>query len=667
MEKLQRVAVIGAGTMGSALAQKFAQESFDVVLADREMRFVEKGLAGIKATLEQGVERRLFKPQQVEAILSRIHGTANLQDLRDRQLIVEAIFEDFQAKSDLFQQLGTIVPAETILATNTSSFSVSGLAANVPHPERFIGLHYFYHAAKNRLVEIVPGDKTSAATSATCRRFAHLAGKDAITCKDVNGFVVNRFFVPWLNESVRLLEEGLATPGEIDAVCMKVFKIGMGPFALMNATGVPIAYHAQKTLEVFGPLYTVAEGLRKQVFDVKTDWQIETCDAKEVAAEKAKTIRERMLGVVFFVCGQILQEEICSAVDLNRGARIGLRWSNGPIDLMARFGLDEVNSLVSKIAARYDVQPPPAFDNRILAMQFVTLEKHGTLATITINKPEDMNALNETVVQQLSGKFDAADADPEIETIVLTGAGKAFVAGADIKFFIDNMRKNDLQKIYDFTAFGQDLFRRIDDSEKNIVAIVNGLALGGGLELALCADKIFATPNAALAFPETGIGIYPGLGGTQRPQRRIGQALTKHLIGTGSMISAQNAADIGLVDGVIAREQAWQIITGKSPIPAAAAKPDLKNHWLEIAAYFSSNTFADVLAGKNDELEAEAFAKLQKMLRRKAPIALHIAEKLIDEKRGPASELDHLKEIFATEDAMTGLNNIGRKVEFQGK
>ena len=431
MENLHKIAVIGAGTMGSALAQKFAQEGFEVTLADREMRYVENGLAGIKATLDQGVERRLFTPQQVQKILGRIHGSANLQDLSDRQLIVEAIFEDFQAKSDLFRQLGEIVPAETVLATNTSSFSVSDLAAKVPHPQRFIGLHYFYHAAKNRLVEIVPGEKTSAATIKICRQFAHLSGKDAITCKDVNGFVVNRFFVPWLNESVRLLEEGLATAGEIDTLWMKVFKIGLGPFALMNATGVPIAYHAQKTLEIFGPLYTVAEGLRKQVFDLKSDWQIETCEADDISAEKAAAIRERMLGVVFLVCGQILQEEICSAVELNRGARIGLRWRKGPVDLMARFGLDEVKRLVSNIAAKYDVQPP-VFDPQSFDMRFVTLEKRKSLATITINKPEDLNALNETVVQQLAGEFDRADADPAIETIVLTGAGKAFVAGADI-------------------------------------------------------------------------------------------------------------------------------------------------------------------------------------------------------------------------------------------
>ncbi len=667
MKNLKKIAVIGADTMGSALAQKFAQEGFDVVLADREMHFVEKGLDGIKNTLQQGVERRLFSPEQTSEILGRITGSENLQDLSDRDIVIEAIFEDFAAKTALFKQLAEILPAETVLATNTSSFSVSELAANLPHPEKFIGLHYFYHAAKNRLVEIVPGEKTAAETIETCRAFAHLSGKDAITCKDENGFVVNRFFVPWLNESVRLLQEGLAATGEIDAVCMKVFKIGMGPFALMNATGVPIAYHAQKTLEVFGPLYTVAEGLRRQVFDIKTDWLIDQVEANSIATAKEQLIGERMLGVVFFVCSQILQEEICTATDLNRGARIGLRWSKGPVNLMSRFGLAEVNRLVQNIAAKYDVPPPAPIQQNTLEMNFVTLEKHGALATLTISKPEDMNALNEVVIRQLAEKFDEADQDPEVETIILTGAGKAFVAGADIRFFIDNMRKDDLQEIYNFTEFGQKVLQRIDNSAKNIVALINGLALGGGLELALCADKIFAVENAVMAFPETGIGIYPGLGGTQRPQRRIGKALTKYLVGTGAMLSAAKAAQIGLIDAVISRRQAWQIATGSAPVPAAAQKADLKNNSLALAAYFSSHSFDDVLQGKNDELDEAEFARLQKNLQCKAPIALKIAEQLIDEARGPVSELEHLKTIFATEDAMTGLSNIGRKVTFQGK
>ncbi|MBU3927548.1 MAG: 3-hydroxyacyl-CoA dehydrogenase family protein, partial [Bacteroidetes bacterium] len=248
MKKINTVGVVGAGTMGSAIAQKFAQQGFKVILADREMKYVEKGINGIKDILNQGVERGLFSAKQVELTVLNISGTHQLERLKACDLIVEAIFENFDAKYELFKTLDSIVGQDTIIATNTSSFSVTELSKSISNPARFIGLHYFYHAAKNRLVEIIPGKETSAETYKTMQAFSVLAGKDAITTADTYGFAVNRFFVPWLNEAVRLYEEKRVTIPQVEKVCMKLFGIGMGPFALMNATGVPIAYHAQKTL-----------------------------------------------------------------------------------------------------------------------------------------------------------------------------------------------------------------------------------------------------------------------------------------------------------------------------------------------------------------------------------------------------------------------------------
>ena len=231
--------------MGAAIAQKFAQEGFTVYLNDREQKFIDKGIAGIRKILEQGVDRKLFTTDKVEEIMSNLKSTVDQKALARCDLIVEAIFEDFKVKSELFRTLDRIVPKETILATNTSSFSVSELAKAVSNPSRFIGMHYFYHAAKNRLVEIIPGDETSNDTYQAMQAFSVQSGKDAITTKDVYGFAVNRFFVPWLNEACKLLEEGIANIAEIDRVCMKTFGIRMEQFALMNAMGVPISIHSQ--------------------------------------------------------------------------------------------------------------------------------------------------------------------------------------------------------------------------------------------------------------------------------------------------------------------------------------------------------------------------------------------------------------------------------------
>ena len=664
MRTIKTVGVVGAGTMGAAIAQKFAQEGFTVLLADRDQASVEKGLGHIRTMLAQGVERKVFSEALMNDALARITGSADLQDMKGCDLVVEAIFENRDAKAQLFRTLDGIVPPTTIIASNTSSFSITDLATSASHPERFIGLHYFYHAAKNRLVEIIPGARTSPEVFDAVRAFCERSGKDAITCKDANGFVVNRYFVPWLNEAARLLEEGVADIPTIDAVCMRTFGIGMGPFALMNATGVPVAYHAQRTLEVFGPLYAVSDRLKQQA-EAKQLWVLEgEADTDEA---KARTISERMLGTVFLVSSQLLDEQVCGAVEINRGARIGLRWRKGPIDLMERYGEAEVRRLVAAMAARHGTPAPKSIGPAHWSMEFVNLRKKKNIAVITLDRPEDSNALNELVVRQLDAKFKEADEDPSISTIFLIGSGKAFMAGADIKFFVDHMKKGDLEGIDRFTQYGQEVFARIDSSAKKVVAVLNGLTLGGGLELALCADLILALPSAKLAFPETGIGIYPGLGGTQRSVARVGKGMAKYLIHTGRMLDAAQAEEIGLVDRVIDRDRLADLLDGREALPQRC-DPELTTKWSALAEFFGKHGIDALLTTDHEPngLGLEEIARIKKTLSSKAPIALRLADRLIDEAKGPSSELAHLQTVFSSKDAMLGLTSIGKKVEFSG-
>jgi enoyl-CoA hydratase / 3-hydroxyacyl-CoA dehydrogenase len=667
MKKINTIGVIGAGTMGAAIAQKFAQEGFTVYLNDREQQYIDKGVAGIRGILEQGVERRLFTQEKVEGIINNIKGTTNQEDLKVCDLIVEAIFEDFEVKTNLFKTLDAIVSNDTILATNTSSFSVTELAKAVSHPERFIGLHYFFHAAKNRLVEIIPGAKTSDETYKAMQVFSVQSGKDAITTKDVNGFAVNRVFVPWLNEACKMLDEGIGSIAEIDTVCMKTFGIGMGPFALMNATGVPIALHAQKTLEHFGPSYKISSKLEEQVA-TGNNWSLDGMDNVNITLGLAKAVNERILGCTFFVCSQILEEEVCTAVDLNRGAKIGLRWRKGPVDLMLKFGAAEVNRIVNQYSCRYNEIVPEGIRSENWTMDFVTLNVNGSIATITMSRPEDMNALNEDVMEQLDYLFSKADAQPEIEIIILTGSGKAFVAGADIKFFVKNIKANSIDKIVSFTKYGQEVLDKIDKSFKKVVAILNGLALGGGMELALCADVLLAVPKAKIAFPETGIGIYPGLGGTQRSALRIGKGLAKYLVLTGQMLGAKQALEIGLIDGVIQPSEMFDIISGEKKIPDKATSV-LSEKWRAIESLYSKNNYKAIISGDytNGGIEAETIVKLAKTMSFKAPIAMDFAEELIEAAQGPASELERLTTIFTTKDALLGLTSIGKRIEYSGE
>ncbi len=662
---IRSVGVVGGGTMGSALVQKFSQEGFKVTLVDREIQYVERGLLTMRMMWDDGIKAKIFTPEQVDTFNRRITGSDRLESLASCDLVVEAVFEDLEVKKTLFKRLSGIVSSNTILATNTSSFSVTELAEVVKDPSRFIGLHYFYHAAKNRLVEIVPGALTSDETIQLVTRFSVLAGKDPIRTLDVHGFAVNRFFVPWLNEAVRLLEEGAGSIDEIDQVCREVFGINMGPFALMNATGVSIALHAQRTLERFGPAYRVAAMLEAQVAKGER-WN---CNSAEITVEplKADRIKDRMLGCAFYISAQVLNEGVCTATDLNQGARIGLRWKQGPVDLMLKAGFAEVIEKVERFAGRYGATTP-----RISLSQwtpeYVTLEVNPPRAVVRMNRPEELNALNELVIRQLFARFREAESHSGVKTIFLTGSGKAFVAGADVRYFVKHIRSGTLDRIVDFTSYGQKVFTAIDRSKKKVVALLNGLAMGGGLELALCADQILAVPQATLSFPETSIGIYPGLGGTQRTSSRLGKGLAKYLVLTGKTLRANEAAGIGLIDGIVSKEQLMDIQEGVLPVPEPTSR-QAEGKWKVIADLFSSVPYSELLKLNQPPmgLMEDEFSKIAHALKSKAPVALRIADALIEEARGPQSELEQLTTVFSTKDALNGLSSIGKKVEFEGK
>ena len=550
------LAVIGAGNMGSGIAQKAATEGFPVILVDLDDAKVARGLSIIDETLAGGVSRKIFSADDAKAIRGRITGSSDWTKLSAADLVIEAVFEDFDVKKDVFTRLEKVCREDAILATNTSSFLVSDLAKGMAHPERMIGLHYFYHPAKNRLVEVIPGEATAPEVTAAAWTVQEMMGKTPIHSADASGFIVNRYFVPWLNEAVRLLEEGAADIPTIEAAAKATFGSGMGPFELMNVTGIPIAMHAANTLgAAFGPFYAPAELLKKQVASGQP-WKLEgTPDPSKFDAVSA-----RLLAVIFFVATALLDDGVGTVEDTDIGARVGLRWPRGPFEMINRFGIKAAGDLVGQFGGGWDIAVPGILSlqwraNAPFTFEFVKSETKDGVATLTVNRPDAMNALNEAVVAQLHAAFKKAAADPKVKGIVIAGAGKAFIAGADIRFFVRNIESGDLKRIVDFTKAGHALLHDIDTCAKPVVARLHGLALGGGLELAQACDVLIATPRAIFAFPETGIGIYPGLGGTQRPTRRIGVGLTRWLVFTGQMLGADEAKAIGFIDKVVPHEE----------------------------------------------------------------------------------------------------------------
>jgi enoyl-CoA hydratase/3-hydroxyacyl-CoA dehydrogenase len=674
----RNVGVVGAGNMGSGIAQKAAMEGFQVILVDLDESAAKRGHERIRTLLAEGVERRIFDEGTAKAIADRVRPSGKLESLADVEIVIEAVFEDLNVKRDLFTKLDAICSPHTILATNTSSFTVDDVASVTKRPERVVGLHYFYHPAKNRLVEVIPGSKTSEETRNRAWTFTEMTGKTPIHSADSPGFVVNRYFVPWINEAVRLLDEGVADIATIEAAAKEAYSIGMGPFELMNVTGIPIGLHAATTLgNRLGPFYVPSPLLAKQVEKGEL-WPLEgTPDPARFEA-----VRRRLLGVAIWVAATLVEEGVCSIEDADIGARVGLRWSRGPFELANHVGIREAAKMTEELAARWKLGVPSllterARDDRPFEFELVRLTTADGIAEITMNRPDAMNALNPEVVDQLDQAFREADANADVRTIVLRGAGKAFVAGADIKFFVQNLRSGDVDSIRRFTKKSQDLFKRIDDSKKLVICRLDGLSLGGGSELALCADVILATDKGSLGFPETSIGIYPGLGGTQRTSRRIGVPLTRWMVLTGSPVNAQTAASIGLVDEVVSVERMAGRIREihaagglpKSKAPTAALDSDLQ----AISRFFLEAPIDGLLDGSARD-EHPRVAKEADKVRHKAPVASRIADRLIREgakaslEEGLAMELSHLDEIFATEDALEGLSSLGRKRPvFQGK
>jgi enoyl-CoA hydratase/3-hydroxyacyl-CoA dehydrogenase len=678
MSQINKIAVIGAGNMGSGIAQKIAQEGLNVVMVDLKDEFVERGLGIIRQMLQEGVERKIFKPAQVDEILSRIEATSDFNAAADADLVIEAVFEDKQVKADLFKKLDQICSAKTILATNTSSFFVKEFADRTSRPDRFIGLHYFYHPAKNRLLEVIPHDATSPDTIEKSLLAAKLHGKTSIVVKDAPGFAVNRFFVPFLNEACRMLEENMANIPTIEAAARQAFKIGMGPFELMNVTGIPIAVHASTTLgNELGPFYATAAMLKAQM-DKNETWDL----AGNVDDSKIPDVIERLYGVCLGVAAALVDEGVASIEDTDRGAKIGLRWIMGPFEIMNKIGVDRTYAAVEAITKKHaDFKMP-----RILSQQkeigkpfefkFVDLEIKNDIAYITINRPEAMNALNETVVSQLDQRFTEAENDPAVKAIVFQGAGKSFVAGADIKYFINKIKTDRIDDIVAFTRKGHELFLRIENSAKLTIALLDGLSLGGGSELALTCQAVVATPAGSLGFTETGIGIYPGLGGMLRLARFAGPELAKFYVFTGTPISAKDAQALGIVTRLTTAADVENAINEV----ASADKPEkykpreLPEHMQPLALVCSRDNVDRLLAGSKPEgVPEDLAARVAKFIGYKAPVAIRIANEIIDQqsemsiKDAIELELDRLNEIFSTEDALLGLSNIGRRVEFKGR
>ncbi|MDI3534843.1 MAG: 3-hydroxybutyryl-CoA dehydrogenase [Thermosediminibacterales bacterium] len=264
---MKKIGVLGAGTMGSGIAQVIAQGRYEVVLRDVDMDFVNSGLEKIKKNLSRSVVKQRITREEMENVMSRIQGTTDINAFKDADMVIEAVTENMEVKKQVFKELDAICDEHTILASNTSALSITELAAQTGRPDKVIGVHFFNPVPVMKLVELTKTLTTSENTFKAVKDFVEKVGKTPVTVNEAPGFVVNRILVPMINEAVFTLSEGVADAEDIDTAMKLGANHPIGPLALADLIGLDVCLAIMETLyQEFGDSkYRPCPLLRKKV------------------------------------------------------------------------------------------------------------------------------------------------------------------------------------------------------------------------------------------------------------------------------------------------------------------------------------------------------------------------------------------------------------------
>ena len=360
---IYKAAVIGAGAMGSEIAQTISFAGTPVFLKDIDDAFIQAGMARARQIYERRLEKGKMTREEVEAKMSLIHPTKSYEDLKEVDIVIEAVVEDMVVKKKVFQELDKVCPPSALLASNTSSLSISELGASTQRPEKVVGMHFFYPAHVMKLVEVIPGLETSDETVADVVTFSESLRKLPIRVKECAGFLVNRLLMPYLNEAAYVLQEGSATVQEIDRA-MVDFGFPMGPFTLVDTVGLDVCHSVVKILlddygvrmkpaEIWEFLYKMGRyGLKRKkgfyAYGEKVDVDNELTGLVQSFARSSPRIpfsRERLILPVINEATLCLQEGISSAADIDLAMMTGLGFpkeKGGILHYADQVGIDTV-------------------------------------------------------------------------------------------------------------------------------------------------------------------------------------------------------------------------------------------------------------------------------------------------------------------------------------
>ena len=545
----EEIAVIGAGTIGPDIAYylKSALPAIKLYLVDvveEPLKNAEKRLSGYA---KKAVDKKKMKEDKAKAVLENIIYTMDYDQIKNCDLVIEAATESIPLKQKIFESVEKTVSEDTIITSNTSSIPADRIFSKMKKPERTTITHFFAPAWRSLPVEVITWQGASQDTIDYLCWFFASTGKAPIMTGNAICFMLDRIFDNWCNEAAFLLES--ASASRVDKVVEEF--VFAGPFFVLNmANGNPIIIETNTLQMEEGPHYRPAP-----VLSSVDRWLTHRPGARiEVPGNIKDTIRDRMLGIFFSQSFDIIDRGIGTKEDLNFGCQVALGFRKGPLDVMQDLGEAEVNRIMKKFQ-----EERPGFPQAKESFSFyqdfkrhVLVDEMDGVIIITIRRPQAMNALSDDITNEILAVLKDNKDNPSVKGFVITGYGNtAFSAGADIGKFPKMLGDSDASVQYAKDCAGVQLF--MDQMDKPVVAAINGMALGGGLEVAIRCHSLIATKNALLQFPEITLGILPGIGGCIVPYRKWpdGAALFNEMICFGRPIKAKEAAEIGMVTRIV--------------------------------------------------------------------------------------------------------------------
>jgi enoyl-CoA hydratase/3-hydroxyacyl-CoA dehydrogenase len=578
LEDIKTIAVIGAGTMGHGIAELAALAGYNVVMRDINEEFVQKGYKAIEWSLNKFAEKGTMTPDQAKATLKRVKAVVDIKEaVKDADFVIEAAPEIMKLKKELFTDLDKYAPKHAILASNTSSLSITEIGKATKRPGQVVGMHYFNPPVKMALVEVIKGKETDEAVMKLTVDLAKKFGKSPIRVeKDTFGFIVNRVLVgPFMFESAWIVSRGKATVEEVDSRMKYYEGFPMGPFELQDLTGIDIGYHLTK--EAGLPVPSLIEDVvKKNRLGRKTGagfYQYKDGQGANFSRDAGKNFDPiTIYALMVNEACQLIEDGVSVPSDIDQAVQLGAGFPEGILARADRIGLDKMLTALEGLSKEQTDEryKPSALLKKMVkegktgqaagegfykygssvssgAREFkaikLEVDKQG-IAWITLNRPHRLNAINSEMREELPIVFAEMAKNDAVRVVVIKGAGdKAFSAGADITEFAGG-------KPYQFAELGE-FFNTPAQFPKPVIAAIDGFALGGGLELALACDFRIASKRSEVGQPEIKLGLIPGGGGTQRLVRLIGPSRTKELVMLGDRISAEQAEQWGLINRVV--------------------------------------------------------------------------------------------------------------------